>query len=44
MIGAAIGRLLWRSIGDQSARKVQEVADTLALAARDLAADKEADR
>lgn len=37
MMGASIGRLVWRSIGEKSARKVQEVADTLALAAQELA-------
>jgi hypothetical protein len=37
LIGAGIGHSIWQAIGESSARKVQEVAERLASAARDLA-------
>jgi hypothetical protein len=42
MFGGTIGHQIWCAIGERSSRKVQEVADTLALAARDLAEEHRA--
>ena len=44
MIGVAIGHVIWQTIGERSERKVRDVADTLAIAARDLAAEREEER
>lgn len=43
LIGAGIGHSIWQVIGERSSQKVQEVADTLAAAARDLADETGAD-
>ena len=40
LIGLGIGHSIWQAMGERSARKVQEVADTLATAARDLSDEK----
>ena len=37
LIGVVIGHAIWQVIGERSDRKVRDVADTLAAAARDLA-------
>lgn len=44
MIGVAIGHSIWQVIGARSARKVQDVADRLASAARDLAEEQKEER
>ena len=41
LIGVGIGHSIWQVVGERSARKVQDVADTLAAAARDLAAEQD---
>jgi hypothetical protein len=43
-IGAGIGHSIWQGIGERSALKVQDVADRLASAARDLMEDKKEER
>lgn len=44
LIGVGIGHSIWQLIGERSARKVQDVADRLASAARDLMEDKKTER
>lgn len=40
LIGVGIGHSIWQLIGERSAQKVREVADTLAATARDLAEER----
>lgn len=44
LIGVGIGHSIWQVIGERSARKVQDVADRLASAARDLVEEKKDER
>jgi hypothetical protein len=44
LIGVGIGHAIWQVIGERSARKVQDVADRLASAARDLMEDQKGER
>lgn len=44
LIGVGIGHWIWQVIGERSARKVQDVADRLASAARDLVEEKKEER
>lgn len=44
LIGVGIGHSIWQVIGERSARKVQDVADRLATAARDLMEDEKDER
>ena len=44
LIGVGIGHSIWQVIGERSVRKVQDVADRLAAAARDLAEEQKEER
>lgn len=44
LIGVGIGHSIWQVVGERSARKVQDVADRLASAARDLMEEKKGER
>jgi hypothetical protein len=44
VIGLIAGHLIWQATGERSARQIQDVADTLASAARDFTADQEEQR